>query len=142
MALRVTVDQRRWDDLLVMFRNTDLPLEIKQVRVNPILDGSGSSGVGYGGRGGGASRMPSFAPSAKIPYGLSSGGRGGRGGYSRESSMTTTGAEEPSDTLILELRGVAYLINPPDLSKIGVATAGAAADPAAATGADAAAVAQ
>jgi hypothetical protein len=141
--VRVTVDQRRWDELLVMFRNTDLPLEIKQVRVNPILDGSGSSGMGYGGRGGDTRRMPSFAPSAamKIPYGLGSGGRGGRGGYSRESSMTTMGTEAPSDTLILELRGVAYLINPPDLSKIGAATAGAAADPAAATDA-AAAVAQ
>jgi hypothetical protein len=139
--LRVTVDQRRWDELLVMFRNTDLPLEIRQVRVNPILDGSGSSGIGYGGgRGGDTRRMPfPSSGAARLPPMM----KGSRVGYGsgRESSMTTMGTEEPTDTLILELRGVAYLINPPDLTKIGAATAGAA-DATATTGADATAVAQ
>jgi len=121
---RMTVDQRRWDELMVMFRNTDLPLEIRQVRVNPILDGSS----GYTSRGGDTARMP-FAPggASRLPAGL---GRSSSMGYgrSRESSMTM-GTEETGDTLMLELRGVAYLMNPPDLSKIGVAAGTAAAAP-------------
>jgi hypothetical protein len=123
--VRMTVDERQWDKLLVMFRNTELPLEIKQVRVNPSDDVGGGMGSRYagdsssrGGYGGGGSRGG---------YGAAGGSRGGHGGGygtpSRGGGPSPFGGptQPVSNTVILELRGVAYLMNPPDLSKIGVA---------------------
>jgi hypothetical protein len=120
---RLTVDQRKWDDLLVCFRNTDLPLEIRQVRVNPtdggsLFGGRGGEGGSRGGYGSGG-----YGSSSRGGYGASGGGYGasGRGGASRESSPFASSAEMTSDTVTLELRGVAYLLNPPDPEKIGKA---------------------
>jgi hypothetical protein len=130
--VRMTVDGRQWDKLLVMFRNTELPLEIKQVRVNPSEDAGGSMSSRYGSSSEGGSRGG---------YGGTGGSRGGHsggyGGTGRGGGYGTTGrGGGPSPfggatptidhTMILELRGVAYLMNPPDLSKIGVAGASAA----------------
>jgi hypothetical protein len=134
--LKMSVDPRKWDDLWVTFRNIDLPLAIRQVRVNP-LDGMGSSIGGFGGResgrggaGYGGSRTSSgYGSSGRDTRGgYGSGGRESRGGYaagqSRGGGSTfSTGAQVAEQTLMLELRGVAYLINEPDHSKIGVAGA-------------------
>lgn len=114
----MTVDQSKWDELLVMFRNTDLPLEIRQVRLNPITD-SGSAG-GYGSQQG--------IPGGGGAYGGGAGGGGyggpSRGGYGASDSgpgaaMFGGSAEPIQETATLELRGFAYLLNPPDLEKIG-----------------------
>jgi hypothetical protein len=148
---RLTVDDRKWDRLMVMFRNTALPLEIRQVRVNPTDDtGMGGMGGRYGARDGGGGRGGyGSTGGSRGGYGSTGGSRGGygsaggsRGGYgaSRESPFGG-GALAPTNNMILELRGVAYLVNPPDFSKIGVpggassgadatATVGTAAAPA------------
>jgi hypothetical protein len=123
MPWRVTmsVDQTKWDELLVMFRNTDLPLEIRQVRINPVADtgsggrygsegGSGGGGGGYGGapsRGGGGG---GYGAPGGGRYGASDGG----------AAMFGLGGETAApQTVTLELRGIAYLLNPPDPEKIG-----------------------
>jgi hypothetical protein len=154
----MTVDQAKWDELLVMFRNTELPLEIRQVRVNPIADASGAGGygggAGYGGasdggsRGGGggygASRGGGHGGGGGAGYGASGrggyggAGRGGYGGASDGGAMFGFGEQPVAETVTLELRGYAYLLNPPDLEKIGKAGATTSADPGAAAAAPAA----
>jgi hypothetical protein len=132
--LRMTVDEREWDKLLVLFRNTELPLEIKQVRVNPSDDAGGGMGSRYGSSSseGGSSRGGGYGStgSSRGGYGATGGSRGhSSGGYGttgRGGASPFGGSTQPiSNTMILELRGVAYLMNPPDLSKIGVAGAAA-----------------
>ena len=46
--LMLTIDQRYIDRLLVAFRNSPLPMEVQEVRINPQSGGGG--GVGIGGR--------------------------------------------------------------------------------------------
>jgi hypothetical protein len=134
--VRMTVDGRQWDKLLVMFRNTELPLEIRQVRVNPSDDVSGGMGSRYGSKEGGSSRG-GYGAAGGSRGGHSGGfGGGGRGGYGgRGGGPSPFGGATPTidNTMILELRGVAYLMNPPDLSKIGAADATAASGDAATT---------
>ena len=145
MPWRVTlsVDQTRWDELLVMFRNTDLPLEIRQVRVNPVADtGSGGrySEGGSGGGGGGGYGAPSRGGGGGG-YGAPAGG----GRYASDgggAAMFGFGGEmAPQETVTLQLRGIAYLLNPPNAENIGKAgsTATAAVETAVAPAMDAAA---
>ncbi|MDZ4821183.1 MAG: hypothetical protein SGJ20_19660 [Planctomycetota bacterium] len=78
--LRVTLDQRKLDDFLVEIRNSAMPLQVRQVRINPELTGAT-----------GLIQNPTD-PSDQLMSGI---------------------------TLVtVELRGSAYLINPPDMSKI------------------------
>jgi hypothetical protein len=51
IRMRLVVDQRKIHRLLAQFGNSVLPVEIRQVRVNPPAGGSGYGG-GYGGYGG------------------------------------------------------------------------------------------
>jgi hypothetical protein len=115
----MSVDQAKWDELLVMFRNTALPLEIRQVRVNPIADAS--AGGGYGGGRGGYGGASDGGSRDGGGYGASRGGYGGsRGGYGADGGASFGFGEQPvTATVTLELRGFAYLLNPPDLEKIG-----------------------
>jgi hypothetical protein len=55
VRLRLVVDQRRIHRLLAEFGNSALPVEIRQVRVNPPTGGAGFGGGmgGYGGMMGG-----------------------------------------------------------------------------------------
>jgi hypothetical protein len=150
--VRMMVDQRKWDDLLVAFRNTVLPLSIRQVRVNPDtgpggLDPRGSGGSrgegsrgGYGAAGGGYGATRGGHTSGRGGYGAGYGGGSkvgygaGAGGRVAElSGGGSSGTQGTLPTITLELRGVAYLVNPPDFSKIGVAGASAAASDSAAT---------
>ena len=89
--LTLVVDQRQLDKVLIAFRNTVMPLEIKQVRVNPAvttpLIGGGAGAGGYGER--------------RDSYG------------SGQSTLDMEG------TVTVELRGVGYLFNAPDAKKIG-----------------------
>ncbi len=89
--LTLVVDQRQLDKVLIAFRNTVMPLEIKQVRVNPAvttpLIGGGAGAGGYGER--------------RDSYG------------SGQSTLDLEG------TVTVELRGVGYLFNAPDAKKIG-----------------------
>ncbi len=147
MPWRVTmsVDQTRWDELLVMFRNTDLPLEIRQVRVNPVTD-SGSGGRygsegGSGGGGGGGYGAPSRGGGGGG-YGAPAGAGGRYASDGGGAAMFGFGGEMAAqETVTLELRGIAYLLNPPNAENIGKAgsTTTAAVESAAAPAMDAAA---
>jgi hypothetical protein len=94
--LVVRIDRRDIDRLLVEFRNSPLPMEVKQVRMNSQSIGSAAAiGGGGGGDHGGRSESDE---------------RGGRGGgYIADPSR---GYDRYS---ILEVQGVVYLIQPPKL---------------------------
>jgi hypothetical protein len=87
MAFRMnlTVDELRWDRLLLELANSPLPLEVREVRINVASDSNGDAG--HGGQ-----RRPQQPESDKGPV----------------------------RNISLELRGVAYLINPPNAQSLGL----------------------
>jgi hypothetical protein len=89
--LTVVVDQRQLDKFLIAFRNTVMPLEIKQVRINPEVT------------------TPLIGPSAATEMR----GYSDRGGYGSQSSTL-----DLEGTVTVELRGVAYLFDEPSAAKV------------------------
>ena len=85
--LNLTVDELRWDRLLLELANSPLPLEVREVRINVTSENSGEA-AGHGGQ-----RRPQQPESDKGPV----------------------------RNISLELRGVAYLINPPNPQSLGLA---------------------
>jgi hypothetical protein len=98
--LVVRIDRRDIDRLLVEFRNSPLPMEVKQVRLNS--QSIGSAGPIGGGGGGGDHGARSEANDH---------GGGGRGG----AVYNTDPAGSYDRNSILEIQGVVYLIQPPKL---------------------------
>lgn len=104
--LEVSIDDRYVDRLLVAMRNSVLPLEVQQVRVNPVsaTTGFGGAANSYGGggdHGGGA-------VTARVAQQMAerAGGVGGAAG------------QVPTSRYInVELRGVVYLLTPPNLNQ-------------------------
>jgi hypothetical protein len=90
-ALRVTIDQRKLDALLTTLAASPVPIDVRQVRINP----SQQSGAFSGGPGRGDMAPPMPSPGE-------AGGTGGR----------------PFD-VIVELRGTVGLAPPPDKNAIG-----------------------
>ena len=93
-TLRVVMDQRKLDQLLANLASNAIPIDVRQVRLNPVEGRHGSGeGGGRGGRGGGArprggmDRMPDSSP--------------GQAGGLRDYDMT------------VELRGTVALAVPP-----------------------------
>ncbi len=97
--IRVTAQHDRIDDLLVAVRNSPLPLEVRQVRINPQV----SSDAFLAGPGPSAGSQQEAGRLATV----------------------TTGSADPDKNVTLEVRGIAYLINPPDLAAVGVSVDGA-----------------
>ncbi len=96
--LDLTVDQVRWEKLLLELCNSPLPLEIREVRIN-VSDDDSVSDRNMGRRPG----------SMRIAAG-------------------ETGVQH---NMPIEIRGVAYLMNPPNFEKLGLtAASGAAGQPA------------
>lgn len=90
-VIRVTIDQRKLDALLATFAASSVPIDVRQVRINPSQQ---TAGFGSGPqRGDTASPMPSP---------VEAGGTGGR----------------PFDVTV-ELRGTVGLAPPPDKNAIG-----------------------
>jgi len=106
-VLRVVIDQREIDRLLAELASNPVPIDVRQVRINPSAQ-TGGEGGGFGGPRGGLPSMP-----------------GGLGG-----PMPGGGAEgerrRPFD-VILELRGTVGLATPPDPAALGQITEGEAA---------------
>ncbi len=99
--IRLQVDPTRFDRVIAEFGKSQVPLELREVRINA------ESSDSIGGR-------PDVGPMKhRRPPGA-----GGEGMPSSGSDMT------------LELRGVAYIINPPDVAKLGMPAATDAAPPA------------
>ena len=109
-VLRVTVDQRQVDRLLAELAASPIPIDVRQVRVNPPNQ---SGGEGVFGRGvGGLTQPPG----------------GDRGGLAASGDRR----RRPFD-VTLELRGTVGLATPPNPAALGAAAP--AADPAAGGGA-------
>jgi hypothetical protein len=110
--LLLKMDSRYIDKLLVAFRNSDLPFEVQQVRINPEHTAAASSGGG--GR---------FARSGPMGPPSGPGGPPGGGGPGRMPTQRSSGGEVPQHdrNVTVEIRGVAYLLKPPDLQKLHIA---------------------
>jgi hypothetical protein len=92
-VLRVVIDQRQIDALLVGLADSAIPIDVRQVRVNAPT--SGQSGAG----------MPSMPSGPSMPDG---GGGGGTAGAGRYYDVT------------LELRGTVGLATPPNEKTVGL----------------------
>lgn len=102
-VLRVSMDQRKLDALLVELASNPVPIDVRQVRINP----SSQSGGPAGGRGGEFAPAPSYS----SPDGLG-------------------GAPARPHDVVVELRGTVGLAPPPDPGVLGgtnQATAGGGA---------------
>lgn len=131
-TLRIVVDQRKLDALLATLATADVPIDVRQVRINPEVasraarksGGTGSGRTGPSmmgmGMGAGAGMGPGMMP-----------GRGGMGPGAESGGRTV----RPFDVKV-ELRGTIGLATPPNGKVLGIEPA-APAEPAAA---DAAAV--
>jgi hypothetical protein len=97
IVMHLTIDQREINKLLVECANAPLPVEVRQLRINP----------------GGAGNSPSSSKK-------SSGG---------QPTSGAAGAETETYEVPIELAGIIYIYNPPDVAKLGAAPADAAAVP-------------
>jgi hypothetical protein len=97
-TLRVVMDQRKLDQLLAQLAADDIPIDVRQVRLNPVEGRHGASeGGGRGGRGG---RGGGPRPTSGGRERMTEGGLGQAGGL-RDYDMT------------VELRGTVALARPP-----------------------------
>ena len=99
--LIVNIDRRSIDRLLVECRNSQLPIEVKQVRINASATGSGGAMAPVIRTGGGSREHDD------------EGGRGGGGGPAFVPNDPNSAYNRYST---VELDGVVYLIQPPNLS--------------------------
>ncbi len=102
--LKLTINPKEIDQLLVAFRNSTLPFEVKEVRV-------GDAAATSGGGGGGGGIMPGF-----------------RGGVGRGRMLEDMGAAPMAaatgvpqqKTIQIEVSGIVYLYKKPDPTKLGI----------------------
>lgn len=112
--LLLRMDSRYIDHLLVAFRNSELPFEVQQVRINPEHATGG---------GGGGSR---YTRPSGPPIGV--GGPPGMMGPPTAGPAAGGGTSQSKDRIVtVEIRGVAYLIKPPNPEKLHIAAANPAA---------------
>lgn len=99
-TLRVVMDQRKIDQFLTELATCEIPVDVRQVRLNPVEDRhAGSEGGGRGGRGG---------------RGGPGGARPRSGGLERmsEGGMGSADGQRPFD-MTVELRGTVAIAQPP-----------------------------
>lgn len=130
----LVMNQMKVSDLLVHCANSPLPVEIRRWRVNPsgengVIRPDQSSGGGAGATGGmpGAQRMGGGGGQA--------GGGQGMVGLAGGGRRAGNEAEVAPDDVEVEVIGMVYLFNPPDIAKLGTGgegQPGAAASPPAA----------
>lgn len=120
VRMHLVIDQRYINRLLAECGNSNLIVEIRQVRVNrPVFEGGGLPGAAGGPgavfapRGGGEQRGFNFGPQPRPAAG------------GRESSGIT-GEEKPRHEIDIELYGIVYIYNPVNENMVSaVADAGA-----------------
>ncbi len=162
VRLRVNMDQRKLNRLLAECGNADLPVEIRQVRINrPPAPVSGRSGGGMGGMGGmgggmdmalGGDGAPGMDPggmgamgggppgmSGGIP-GMDGGDSYGMPGMGAGGTRGSSGGRRLSDSspydVDVELWGLIYIYNPVDMDKLGIERKGEEAAAESAAGED------
>jgi hypothetical protein len=116
--MKFVMDQRRLPNLMAACANVKLPIETRQVRVHVgDISGVGASGNGGGMMGGG------MMGGGMMGGGMMGGGMMGGGMMGGQTPAMEAG---PYDAVV-ELSGIIYLYNPPDLAKLGT---GSSKDPA------------
>ena len=108
VRMRVKMDQRAINRLLIACANSKLTVEVRQVRVNPQDGATGSTGLGRGLLSGRFGGEPDFE---------SRGGLFGQRGLGAGSEMQIDDAF-PYDVTV-ELYGIIYIYNPVDEETLG-----------------------
>jgi hypothetical protein len=120
VRIRLEIDQRRLNKLLTEFGNAQLPVEVRQLRINRTAAAAGDPGSFFGALGGGQGGGPgggSMEGGYPIPGGMNQGGPNGPGNLTRDATVDT-------NLIKLELYGIVYLYNPVNRSVLGLPVAG------------------
>jgi len=107
VTMKLVMDHRKIPELLALCANSPLPLEVRQVNVSSVRGAPGSSQTNQ-------PQTTSFAQPS---------GRGPSAGSASASQLDAEVELGPTDMLV-EIRGLIYLFNPPDPNLIGTGTAG------------------
>lgn len=121
IRMNLVMDQRRLPELLVECANSNMPIQVRRVRIMKTQGGSldlgataaPAAGAGRGGAGP-ARGMPMAAP-ARAGAGM---------GMARPAGDTKGDEGSPYD-IPVEIQGVIYIYNPPDIERLGTGTASA-----------------
>jgi hypothetical protein len=106
VRLRLYIDQRRLQDLLANCGNHEIPVEVRQVRINCAEGLSGGSGGAIRAGGGEYGGAPSGGGnSRRRPSGM--------GGVTNQSDENTQNVE-------VEVYGIVYIYNPPNEQLLGI----------------------
>ena len=134
-VIRATIDQRKLDAFLVQLATASVPIDIRQVRINPPAAPAGAAGGMMGGMMG---RPPGGGPPGGPP-GMGGGvpnrgmmmqppGGGGPGAMVGGGAAGAGGLMRPHD-IVLEIRGTIALATQPDPTALGLEVEGADATP-------------
>ena len=113
-TIRATIDQRKLDAFLIRLATSAVPIDIRQVRLNPPAAATGMPGMG-GGMGGPSNRGMMSRPPM---------GEGGEDGPM--AGMAGAGSMVRPHDIVLEIRGTIALATLPNPEALGLATEGAA----------------
>ena len=137
VRIRLEIDQRRLNKLLIEFGNAPLPVEVRQLQINrqPAAIGDPSSFfAGLGAPGGGQGAYPGGGEGFNQGASPFPGGRGGYGegmgsqpGVQPGVGSLTRDATVDTNLIRLELYGIVYLYNPVNRATLGLPAAGPAA---------------
>jgi hypothetical protein len=129
IRMDLVVDQRRLPNLLVACANSNMPIEVRRVRIAKTQGGTLDLGAGGGGaapRRGGLEMGGMMPPRSRAAAGPGRLGGEGPGGAAVEKDDTG------SLDIPVEIYGIIYIYNPPDRTKLGTGTASAEKPPEAA----------
>jgi hypothetical protein len=143
-TIRATIDQRKLDAFLVQLATSAVPIDIRQIRLNPpaamvAMPGAGGMGGMGGGppmggmmgpSGGGGGRPPAGGPSGGGMSGPPNRGMmsrppmGGGGEDNAIPGMAGMGSMVRPHDIVLEIRGTIALATPPNPEALGLAAEG------------------
>lgn len=119
VRMRFKIDYRKINKFLAECGNADLVLEPRQLRIgDTVAAAGGAGGGGMGGYGGAPGVSGSGADGGETLGGDFGGEDGGMGGYGMGGATAMT-IEDPYN-LDLEVYGVVYLYNPPNVEMLGI----------------------
>jgi len=142
-TLRATIDQRKLDAFLLKLATSSVPIDIRQIRLNPPAVAAVTPGMGMGmgpmmGPPGGGTRPPAGGPPGGGPSGGVMGGPPNRGMMMQRPGMANGGEDGPMagmagagsmvrpHDIVLEIRGTIALATPPNPEALGLPAEGAA----------------
>ncbi len=137
IQMELVVDQRKIARLLVECANSSMPIQVLSVRMRPgegkplnlgAAAGDTSAAPGVAG-GEGAVALPGHGGGGGMFGGFGAGSRFGEEGGGTASTTT-----DPTDPTVywdipIELKGIIYIYNPPDKTKLGTGSAGREQEP-------------